>query len=156
VITLHRVIDLAAPPARAWTLLWDVPALTGCLPGCQEVTELEPRRRYRATIRDRVGPFRVSIPLDVAVESVVEGERIAVAASGRDTVLGSPMKVRLAVDLVPRDGGSRLTVHGESELGGKLAALGQAVAERKTRETLDRFAENLEARLGGAPDAAAV
>jgi carbon monoxide dehydrogenase subunit G len=156
VIALSRVIDLPASREQTWAALWDVPALAGCLPGCQDVSEVEPRRRYRATIRDRVGPFRVSILLDIAVESVVEGERLTLAASGRDSTLGSPVKVRLSVALADADGGVRLTLDGEGEFGGKLAALGQAVATRKTRETLDRFAENLTRLLGGGAAAAAV
>jgi carbon monoxide dehydrogenase subunit G len=156
VISLNRVIDLPASREKTWTLLWDVGALAGCLPGCEDVIEIEPRRRYRATIRDRVGPFRVSIPLDVGVETVVDGERLTFAASGRDSALGSPVKVRLAVALADATGGVRLTLDGEGELGGKLAMLGQAVATRKARETLDRFAENLTRLLGGGAGAAAV
>ncbi|MBI1735173.1 MAG: hypothetical protein HYR51_08370 [Candidatus Rokubacteria bacterium] len=155
-IALNRVIDLPVSREKTWALLWDVPALAGCLPGCEDVGEIEPRRRYRATIRDRVGPFRVSIPLDVAVESVVDGERLTLAASGRDSALGSPVKIRLAVALADADGGVRLTLDGEGEFGGKLAALGQAVATRKARETLDRFAENLTRLLGGGAGAPAV
>lgn len=155
-ISLNRVIDLPGSREKTWALLWDIRALAGCLPGCEEISEIEPRRRYRATIRDRVGPFRVSIPLDVAVESVVDGERLTLGASGRDSALGSPVKVRLAVALADANGGVQLTLDGEGEFGGKLAMLGQAVATRKTRETLDRFAENLTRLLGGGTDAAAV
>lgn len=161
-IALHRVIDLDAAPALVWRRLWDVPALARCIPGCEGVETVEPERRYRATIRDRVGPFRVAIPLDVRVEPAApagpHGEaRLDITAAGRDSVVGSPVTVTLAVTVSTRDGGgTRLTLEGQGDVGGKLAALGQGVIERKTRETLDRFATNLSALFIGGQNAAAV
>jgi hypothetical protein len=118
--------------------------------------ELEPRRHYRATIRDRVGPFTVTVPLEVTVHDVVDGQRLSLQASGRDATLGSPVRMSLAVSVASADGGARLTLDGAGEIGGKLAALGQAVTRRKARETLDRFAANLRILLGGDLGAAAV
>jgi carbon monoxide dehydrogenase subunit G len=161
-IPLHRVIDLAAAPALVWRRLWDVPALARCIPGCEGVETVEPERRYRATIRDRVGPFRIAIPLDVRVERAAppgaHGEgRLDVSAAGRDSVVGSPVTVTLEVTVAPGDtGGTRLTLDGHGDVSGKLAALGQGVIERKTRETLDRFGTNLTALISGGQDAAAV
>lgn len=155
-IELQRTIDLAVRPEAAWPTLWDIHALAGCLPGCEDVQEIEPRRRYRATVRDRLGPFRVTIPLDVVVGAVVEGSRLTVTASGRDSALGSPVKVELAVALEPAGAGARLSLRGAAEVGGKLAALGQAVTQRKTRDTLDRFATNLQRLFDRPGDAAAV
>ncbi len=62
---LHRVIELAASPIAVWERLWDIHALAGCIPGCGDVEAIEERRRYRATIRDKVGPFRIAIPLEI-------------------------------------------------------------------------------------------
>lgn len=155
-IELTRIIPLGATPAEVWHTLWDIAALADCIPGCDGVTEVEPKRRYRATVRDRVGPFTVSIPLDISVDSIDEGRSLSITASGRDSALGSPVKVKLAVSVAPDAAGSRLTIDGGGEIGGKLAALGQAVTYRKTRDTLERFAENLQQRLGGPARASAV
>jgi len=155
VIELRRVIALAAAPSAVWRRLWDVPRLAACIPGCDGVETLEAERRYRATIRDRVGPFRLAIPLDVQVEATAP-IRLVVDASGRDGVLGSPVTVHLTVTLeAGAAGGTRVALVGQADVGGKLAALGQGVIERKTRETLDRFATNLATLFEGG-DAAAV
>jgi uncharacterized protein len=149
VIEWRRAIDLAAAPGVVWQRLWDVPRLAACIPGCDGVQTLEVERRYRATIRDRVGPFRVAIPLDVQVEATPPA-RLVVTAAGRDSVLGSPVSVQIAVTLEGGvAGGTRLGLVGHGDVGGKLAALGQGVIERKTRETLDRFATNLAALFEG-------
>jgi uncharacterized protein len=156
VIALDRVIELPVAPHVAWETLWDVSRLASCIPGCEDVQEVEPRSRYRATVRDRVGPFKVTIPLDVVITSLVEDSRLSVSASGRDATLGSPVKMELSISLESTAGGARLSLRGGGEVGGKLAALGQAVTQRKTRDTLDRFATNLERLLQGPAGAAAV
>ncbi len=153
-IALERTIELPVTPDVAWRTLWDVPALAACIPGCESVEEIVPRQRYRAIVRDRVGPFKVTIPLDVTVREIVEPERLTVAASGRDSTLGSPVKVEVTVTLEPTGQGTRLSLRGAGDVGGKLAALGQAVTQRKTRDTLDGFVTNLERRLSGLRDAA--
>jgi carbon monoxide dehydrogenase subunit G len=139
-----------------WERLWDIRALAGCIPGCGDVEAIEERRRYRATIRDRVGPFRIAIPLEILVEASPP-ERLVVTASGRDSTLGSPVKVGLTVTLAgDAAGGTRLGLDGQAQIGGKLATLGQGVIQRRTKDVLDQFAVNLAALFRSDGDAAAV
>jgi carbon monoxide dehydrogenase subunit G len=155
-IELRRVIDLAVTPDAVWERLWDVPALAACIPGCDAVETVEAQRRYRATIRDKVGPFRIAIPLEVAVEPAPP-TRLTVTAHGRDSVLGSPVTLTLVASIEPAgNGGARLALDGHGEVGGRLAALGQGVIDRKTRDILERFATNLTALFARGSDAAAV
>jgi uncharacterized protein len=156
VIDLARVIELTAAPQDVWDTLWDIPRLARCIPGCDDVQEVEPGRRYRATVRERVGPFKVAIPLDIRIEASEAPTRLAVTASGRDSMLASPVKVSMSVALAPGGGGTSLALMGKAEVGGKLAALGQGVIQRKTRDVLDQFATNLGALLRGEPGARAV
>ena len=150
---LHRVIDLPSPPGMVWERLWDVPALARCIPGCGDVEAVDDRRHYRATIRERVGPFRIAVPLDILV-AASPPERLAVSASGRDATLGSPVKVALTVALSGNGtGGTSLALDGQIHVAGKLATLGQGVVERRTRDALDQFAANL-AELFRSPDGA--
>jgi len=156
VIDLARVIELAVAPPAVWRALWDVPRLARCIPGCEDVQEVEPQRRYRATVRERVGPFRVEIPLEVLVDSLETGIRLAVKASGRDLVLSSQVKVSMIVALAPGGAGTSLTLQGKAEVGGKLAALGRGVIQRKTRDILNAFATNLDQLVTGQAGTAAV
>jgi uncharacterized protein len=144
VIDLARTIDLPVSPEAAWTALWDVPAVARCLPGLQDVPEVEPRHRYRATVKDKVGPFSVVVTVDVTVNPSEAERLMRVSATGRDSVLGSPVRVSMTACVTPSAaGGSHLVLDGHAEVGGKLAALGQAVIHRKTRDILDTFARNL-------------
>lgn len=155
-ITLSRTLEVPVAPAAVWETLWDVPALARCVPGCAEVHEVEPRQRYRATVRERVGPFSVSIPLDVRVEAAPDGSRVSVTATGRDGVLGSPVTVSVEAAVAPAGDGTRLTLDGRAEIGGKLAALGQGVIQRKARDVLDGFVTNLDQLVRRRADAPAV
>jgi carbon monoxide dehydrogenase subunit G len=155
-IDLRRVIDLSASPTAVWAALWDVPALARCIPGCADVEVVDEGRRYRATIRDRVGPFTITIPLEVLVESAPPG-RLEINASGRDSALGSPVTVGLTVTLAAADGGgTQLSLAGRGDVGGKLATLGQGLIQRKTKDILDRFATNLTELVKGRSGAPAV
>jgi len=95
VIDLARTIDLPLAPDRAWAALWNVPEVARCLPGCEAVEEIEPKRRYKATVKDRVGPFSVTIPLDVTVEPSEAERLLRINATGRDSILGSPVRMSL-------------------------------------------------------------
>ena len=143
-IDLARVIELPVAVPEVWSALWDVQQMAGCLPGCQDAEAVDPRQRYRATVRDRVGPYRVEIPIDVTVDELEAGTRLAVKASGRDTVLSSHVKVSMIIALAPNGAGTSLTLHGKAEVGGKLAALGRSVVQRKTHDVLSEFAANVE------------
>jgi carbon monoxide dehydrogenase subunit G len=148
-IDVGRVIELPLALPEVWRGLRERPGLWRCVPGCQDTQEVEPGRRYRATVRERVGPYGVEIPLEVAVDPLEEGVRLSVHVSGRDPVLSSTVKASLTVALAARDRGTSLTIQGRLEVGGKLAALGEAVIQRKTRDILGQFARNLEQFLKG-------
>ena len=139
-IEIRRLIGLRAAPETVWEILWDVPALARCIPGCGDVTTVDDGKRYRATIRDRVGPFTITVPLDVGVDAEPPGA-LTVHASGRDSALGSPISVTMSVTLRQVDGGTELALGGRAEVGGKLATLGQGVMQRKTRDILDLHLE---------------
>jgi carbon monoxide dehydrogenase subunit G len=143
-IDLARVIELPVAASEVWNVFWDVQRIAGCIPGCQDAQEVEPQRRYRATVRDRVGPYQIEIPIDVTVDALEPGTRLALKASGRDAVLASRVKVSMVVTLAPAGAGTSLTLQGKGEVGGKLAALGRSVVQRKTRDILDAFAANVD------------
>jgi carbon monoxide dehydrogenase subunit G len=155
-IDLARVIELPVATSEVWSALWDVQQMARCIPSCQDAEEVEARQRYRATIRDRVGPYQVEIPIDVSVDELDAGTRLAVKASGRDTVLSSHVKVSMIIALAPNGAGTSLTLHGKAEVGGKVAALGRSVVQRKTHDVLSEFAVNLDRLFKRQSDTATV
>ena len=155
-IDLSRVVELPVGAPEAWDALWDPQRMARCIPGCEDVEAVEPRQRYRATLRDRVGPYQVEIPIDVAVDTLESGTRVALKASGRDRVLASHVKVSMIVTLAPAGAGVTLTLQGKAEVGGKLAALGRSVVQRKVHDVLNQFAANVERMFERRNDTATV
>jgi carbon monoxide dehydrogenase subunit G len=143
-----REVVVAVPTELVWQLLWDVPRMVACVPGCVEALEVEPRRRYQARMSQRVGPIALSVPLDIRVTEEAPG-RLALEARGRDGRLAAEvhMSVRLAVEAA--EAGSRLAVEAEGRVLGKLGALGAGVIQRRAEEMVDEFVARLRGALGG-------
>lgn len=152
---LEREITVPTTPTLVWQTVWDIEAVSGCVPGCGAVQELEPRRRYRATVESRVGPFRVAMPLDVMVDRTDEGP-LEIVATGRDSVLGSPVRLSLRLSIEPADHGAKLALVVDADVGGKLAALGQGLIERKAKEILEGWLAALGRLIEARTDAAAI
>lgn len=143
-----REVVLAAGVERVWATLWDVPRMVGCVPGCVEAHEVEPRRRYEARMSQKVGPIALSVPLEIRVREERPGA-LAVEARGRDGRLAAEvrMSVRLAVE--PAGTGSRLAVEAEGQVLGTLGALGAGAIQRRAEELVAEFAARLRRAVEG-------
>lgn len=145
-------IRVPVPVRDAWEFLWQVERLAACLPGCKGVEELEPQKRYKAQVEDRVGPFGVHFDLDVVVEASEPESRVRLSATGQDRRLGASQK--LALDVRLEEAGPSetvLNVTADVEILGKVATLGQFVVKRKVKEVIGRFTENVRAQLRPQP-----
>src|SRR5262245_10705978 len=126
-----RDVTVAAAPAALWALLWDVPRMVGCVPGCVDAREVEAGRRYAARMSQRVGPITLSVPLDVEIVEAEPPHRIALRARGRDPRVGAEVVLRVALACEGRAEGSALRVEAEGQVLGALGALGHGVIQRK-------------------------
>lgn len=140
---VERDLDVAVPPPALWAVLWDVPRMVTCLPGCGEAREIESHRRYEARMTQRVGPITLSVPLEVTVSGVVPPSALALEARGRDGALGASVAMSVTLRLAPREAGSRLRIEAEGKILGKLGALGHGIIQRKAEELIDEFGVRL-------------
>jgi hypothetical protein len=140
---VSRDLDVAVPPETLWATLWDVPRMVTCLPGCAEAREVEPHRRYAATMTQRMGPITLSVPLDVTISRVVPPSSLALEARGRDPILGANVTMTVTLDVTERAGGSRIHIDADGKILGKLGALGHGMIQRKGEELIDEFGARL-------------
>src|SRR5262249_29634881 len=122
------------------------PRMVGCVPGCVEAREVEPARRYAARMTQKVGPIRLTIPLDVEIVEAEAPRRIRLRARGRDPVVGAEISMRVDLDCEAGGAGSVLRIDADGQVLGKLGGLGHGVIQRKAEEAVDEFA----ARVAGA------
>jgi len=148
-MNVRRALPVALPPAALWKLLWDVPRIVGCVPGCVEAREIEPHRRYAAQMSQKVGPISLSVPLDVTVTAAELDRRLVLQARGRDPVIGAEISMQVALDIEARGETSVLHVEAEGRVLGKLGALGHGVIQRKAEEAVDEFGARFQRAAAG-------
>ncbi len=143
---IARTVTVAAAPDAVWAALLDVQRVASWIRIVANVREVEPLRRYRAVLEDRVGPFALRADLDVAVTA--ERPRLRVDASGEDRQVAS--RISTTVDLtVDADGGAtRVDVRGSYEITGRIATLGAGAIRKKGEHVLDGFVASLTRELG--------
>jgi uncharacterized protein len=138
----HEVL-IEAAPETLWRLLWDVPRMAACVPGCVEAEEVMPQQTYRARMTQKVGPISLSVPLVVEILVAEPPRRLILSASGRDPVVGADIAMRVTLDCAPEAAGTRLRIGAEGHVLGKLGALGHAVVQRRAEAAVDEFGQRL-------------
>jgi uncharacterized protein len=143
-----KQVTLQAPHQVVWDLLWDITKLASCVPGCQSAEMVDPYVRYRATVQEKVGPFRLTVPLDIDIVEHTAPRRPIARASGHDRLLQSHVKVELTLTLHEVDPQSTtLQVETDVAVLGKLGTLGHSVIIRKGEDIVDQFAAALQAEI---------
>lgn len=140
-------VDVPASPEKVWELIWDVPRIGACVPGCQDARVVEPGQRYAAVIEQRVGQFRARFDLAITVLESEEPSRVVISAQGKDKATGSYASAELTVGLERADGTTSLELTADVKILGKLGSLGQSMITRKTEEVVRDFAQSIRSAL---------
>lgn len=144
----EKQVQVEAPRQEIWELLWDVPRVVRCLPGCDAAETIEPYQQYQATVQEKVGPFKLRLPLDIEVVTNQPPDRLVAKATGRDGKLQSHVKIELDLTLVALEPQiTALNVQADVAVLGKLGTLGHSVIVRKGNEIVRQFATALQAEL---------
>ena len=146
-LEIEKRADITVAPEEAWALLRDFLELARCIPNVDDLEEIEPDRRYSATITDKIGPFRVTVPVQIVVETIEPPRRIVAAISGTDAKGQARLKGNLEATVDPEGNGTRLVVSTRIDVLGKLASLGAAPMRRRADQIFDEFIARVSARL---------
>ncbi|MGM4888512.1 CoxG family protein [Tardiphaga sp. 215_C5_N2_1] len=139
-----------ATPAELWSTLLDVPRISSCIPGCDNVEEIERLVTYKATVKQKIGPFKIEVPADIVVESITEPSHVRTRATGRDKFTGTRLAVVLDVTVTPQDAGSTFAVEAKVDVQGRLASMGFGVIKRRVDQNFEEFEKKLKDMLGAA------
>jgi len=135
----EKQLTIGAPREKVWQLIWDVDRFITCVPGCKEAKTVEDGKIYTATMEEKVGPFRLTIPMKIEVEKTEPLSYIKARASGSDTKIGSLMKVEMEVNLKDESPGTLISMVISVDILGKLATLGHSMIKRKADQVLEEF-----------------
>ena len=142
-------VHIEAPPQKVWDFLWDVDRFIVCVPGCEEARTVEEGKRYSAKMVAKVGPFKVTFPIQIEVQESEPISHIKARASGSDNKIGSHMKVDLDVRVTPKGEGTDLAFVASVDILGKLATLGHSIIKRKAEQDMGKFALAVKQRMEG-------
>ena len=146
-LEIEKRADVGVAPESAWALLRDIPQLTQCIPHVTGLDEIAPDQRFAATITDKIGPFRVTVPVDIEIQAIEPPRRIVAAISGHDAKGQARLKGSLEAVVDPAGSSTNLVILMRLDVLGKLASLGAAPMRRRADQIFDEFIACVSARL---------
>jgi carbon monoxide dehydrogenase subunit G len=149
-LEVTKSTDVAVPREAAWDLLRDVPRLSACIPKVSDVQALEPDKRYTAVVSDKIGPFSLTVPVKIEVESVEPPRRIAATLTGDDKRGQARVKGTLEATAEPGadDSSTALVLSMRMEILGRLASLGAVPIRRRADDIFNEFVQRVRTELG--------
>jgi carbon monoxide dehydrogenase subunit G len=131
-LDISKEASINVPQTEAWALLRDVPRLSACIPKVSDVQVLEADQRYAAVVSDRIGPFSLSMPIDL---------------SGDDKRGQARVRGTLEATAEAQNGSTQLRLGMRLEILGRLATLGAVPIRRRADEVLSEFLRNVASSL---------
>jgi len=149
---------LNATQEQAWQALNDPDILKACIPGCDKFELAEPNV-YAVGVALKIGPVAAKFTGKVSLMDIVPPNSYALQFEAQGGIAGFG-KGESKVELKPVDGGVELNYTVHSQVGGKIAQLGQrlidGVAKTLAEDFFTRFEEQLQTRHGGGAEASTV
>ena len=145
-LRVDEVLDVEAVPSEVWKLLRDTPRLAGMLPGVESVSRIEGAEgeAYAAKASEKVGPFKVTMNLEVRVTETVDGSLLKAVIKGADSMGLNRVTGSLQIGLAPSENITRMNFEASIEVLGKLATLGAVPIRRRTTQSFAEFAKNIQ------------
>ena len=149
-VNLTHTLTLATTQQDAWNLLRDTKRLAALIPSVESVTPVDVEKHV-ARIVERVGPFRLSLKLEVTIVQAVEPSLLQAALSGADSHGQNRLSGTICAELKKASSaGTLLSMDSRVEVTGKLATLGAAPIRRRANELFAQFAERLQGQFSTA------
>jgi uncharacterized protein len=148
---LTNDFEVAVPVDEAWAVLTDIERIAPCMPGAQ-LQEVE-GDEYRGIVKVKVGPITAQYKGKATfVEKDDTGHVAVLKADGRDTRGQGNANAVITARLAPAGESTKVSVHTDLTVTGKVAQFGRGVLADVSAKLLDQFVENLETTVlrGGA------
>ena len=140
-LNITENLEITAAPGEVWKLLNDTPRLAALVPGVEEAVPAEDREReaYRVRVSEKVGPFKITMNLEVTVNARVDLSAINASVKGGDAKGMGRATGTIGVGIKAADAGTAMTFHANVEVLGKLATLGAPVVRRRVTDLFAEF-----------------
>jgi uncharacterized protein len=149
-VQLEKTFPMPASADVAWTLLQDIEAVAGCMPGARITERIDPTH-YKGTVAVKFGPANLSFRGDAEVKSLEPATRtLRLAGKGMDTTgaSGASMDLTARVDAIDANS-CNLTGTSELTVSGKAATFGGRLMGSVGDQVLKQFADNFAGKVKG-------
>ncbi len=148
-LKLTEELPLDASIEEVWNLLRDTPRLTRLLPGVENVAPLneEGVEAYAASVSEKIGPFKITMNLEVRVTEAIAPIQLKAAIKGADSMALNRITGSMQVALNPASSGTQMHFEASIEILGKLATLGAVPTRRRTTQAFAEFAQNIQGQF---------
>jgi carbon monoxide dehydrogenase subunit G len=136
-MTMNGEVQLAAPRAVVWEMLNDAAVLKQCIPGCEELDKTS-ETEVQAVATIKIGPVKARFKGRVQLSDIDPPNGYKISGEGEGGVAGFA-KGGAVVKLTDKDGGTLLRYDVESQIGGKLAQLGQRLVQGTAKKLAADF-----------------
>lgn len=137
--------QLSATAQQAWAALNDPEILKQCIPGCQSF-EWEAENVYKVAAQIKIGPVSAKFTGTVTLSDIEPPKRYTLNFEVQGGVAGHGKGIS-QVELTENDQGVELKYTVESQIGGKLAQLGQRLIDGAAKSMADDFFKRFEKAL---------
>ena len=141
-------IDLDVPVEKAWEFLIDVDKFSTCLPGIDQVTQIDDKT-FDGIISANVGPISGKFSFRSTIVDSRPPEQMVVRTEGTDSVTKSTVNADMTVDLHKvAENKTEMDYHADVKIKGRLAILGDMVLRATATLILQEFTRCLRQGLG--------
>jgi carbon monoxide dehydrogenase subunit G len=143
--------SVSSPIDRVWETLLNVEEVAPCMPGA-EVLEQTGDNSYKVAVKVRLGPVSMQYRGDVEIVDTDPGSHTAKLVAKATEARGQgTANAEIGMQLAERNGSTHATLTTDLRLSGRAAAMGQGIVKDVAAKLTETFAENLAAKLEGAP-----
>lgn len=149
-VNVTENLDLKASQSDVWRLLRDTQRLAALIPGVESVSKIEEAEResHAGVVTEKVGPFKVTLNLEVEFTEIVEASFLKGSVKGHDKHKLSRATGTISVTLTSTAGNTQMQFEVAVEVLGKLATLGATVIRRRINDLFGEFARRFESEFG--------
>ncbi|MET0501855.1 MAG: SRPBCC domain-containing protein [Candidatus Binatia bacterium] len=141
-------IDLAVPVDEAWDFLIDINKFSTCLPGIEEVRQIDDQT-FEGALAAAVGPISGKFTFRATIVESRPPEQMVVRTEGTDSVTKSTVNADMTVDLRKvTEARTEMDYRADIKIKGRLAILGDMVLRATATLILQEFARRLHKELG--------
>jgi uncharacterized protein len=141
-------IDLDVPVDRAWDFLIDINRFSACLPGIEEVKQIDDKT-FEGALAAAVGPISGKFSFRSTIVESRPPDQMVVRTEGTDSVTKSIVNADMTVDLRKlTDNKTQMDYKADVKIKGRLAILGDMVLRATATLILQEFARRLHKELG--------